>query len=97
MSHRLRLLFTLLLLSGGMLPARTASAAQPSPWDSPNAIPGELVVGFESSLQAAAFRAPAGAAGEGSRQLRRLGATVVKVPPGQEQKYARELAAQPGV
>jgi len=99
MLRRLVLALALLtLLLAGLNPAWTAKAAPPSPWDSPQAIPGELVIGFNSTVQAAAFRAPSGAeiAG-GDRGLRRLNATVARVPPGQEQKYARQVADQPGV
>jgi thermitase len=86
------------LLMAGMFPTHAISAASPSPWDSPDAIPGELVVGFQTSLQAASFRAAAGMeVAAGNRGLHRLNASLLQVPPGQEEKFAREVAAQPGV
>jgi thermitase len=88
------------LLLAGLAPTVTVNAAPPAPslWDSPQAIPGELVVGFKTSAQAAAFRGPAGAdVPGGQRGLHRLNASLVNVPPGQEEKYAREVASQPGV
>lgn len=101
MSRRPAVALALLtLLLAGLIPTRSVSGAPPapSPWEKPEAIPGEMVVGFETRLQAASFRASAGMeVAQGQRGLHRLNASLVKVPPGQEEKYARELASRPGV
>lgn len=99
MAHRRIIALALLSLHlAGLSPSLSVKAAPPSPWDSPEAIPGELVVGFETSAQAAAFRASSDVAvAEGTRGLLRLNASLVKVPAGQEDQAARELASRPGV
>jgi serine protease len=86
-------LSSVLALAGGSAPTAGAAGGQ-----APRAVPGELIVGFEKGVSAAAQRAAVNAA-DGTREetFPQIRAALVQVDPGDTEAALKQLEADPSV